>query len=473
MVSFLLSRSPRLRLAGEALVMGLLWFAICLHWRPLVYNYDGYMYPIEGRQLLENINAHHLLWIPVQALWDALALRMNIEPLLFCQIAGIVISAAFVMLIYLIFVQFSRDKRMSCILVLFLAFTPSYWFLTMQNLPYVTFFGFMALTVWAMAHYERGGNMRYLVGAVVSLAMAVHFQQAAVLLFIPLGLFFLTHERTLAHQRWRRLMAGLAISIIFVCLPYLVLAHLIDIDSISEFKAWVTDYLDSQHGLQYHWIGFIQAAIGMTRCLIQSVPAEEWFIRSWTSTTIGVFYSLIGTLMLIAIGGVVVSGISQQTPHKVLKGIGGFVIVWCVFIFFWEPLIAHYWCLPLILALLAMALISRHWRPALRIGMAAVLLLITAWNGYANIHQDRREHMRNPEARMAAMRQFIGPRDCIVFLARKKIQYVDYDLLFQTWSAERSDGVVILIPDLIHADVNEGEWIKRVREQLDHVRLRR
>jgi len=425
--------------------------AVALHWRPLVYNFDGYMYPLEGLDPLDTMNAHHLFWIPMQALFNTLALKMGVAPRAFCQIAGIGMSGLLVMVLYLLTVRISSHKRWSCVVVIFLALSPQYWFLTMQNLPYVPFFIFVLLCVWACFYYLQTLSRWPMVGAVTALAFAVQFQQAGLLLFFPLALFFLWNESKLSVPRWGTLGFCFLFSVFLVCGPYLVIAHLMNIDSVQEFRAWVTDYLDSQHGLQYRWLGLIQAVIGMVRCVVQSDAFETRLSHDLTSWPIAALYSVIGCLGLAGVFSL--AKYLSPAPHykRLFKLCLGFIAAWSFFLLSWEPLMAHFWCITLILALLCLSMAFSQWTRIFRWRTAMILLGISGWNAFANIRQDRLEQTRNPDRWLAEIRRRIGPQDFLVFMARNRIDHIDYDLLAQGLSRERPDAIKILLPDEMSA----------------------
>jgi hypothetical protein len=431
----------------------MVWIGAAWSCRPLVYNFDGYMYPLEGLEPLESMNAHHLFWIPVQAVFDAMARACGIGPLSFCQTAGIILSGIFLMVLYVFAVRLSQSKPWSAVLVLFLALTPQYWFLTIQNLPYIPFFIFVVLAVWSSLHYQETEKRWPMMEACALLALAVHFQQAGLLLFFALGLFFIWREWTSGRKRWSWIFLCMVCSIVFVCGPYLWIAHRMDIDSVGEFRGWLTDYMESQHGLQIHGLALVQTVIGIVRCVMHSDSFEAWLIHHLAFSGIAAVYTVIGCLGLIG----VFMGAKHWKPvatYRPLYGLClGMIAAWSFFIVPWEPLMPHFWCLALILLLLALSMAYPLWNTAFRRRVTLLFLLLSVWNGYSDIHQDRFEEGRNPDAGLATVNAQTRPQDIFIFFARNRVQYTDYDLLAHAIDRERPDAVKILLPD--HADLTD------------------
>ena len=438
------SRSAFLEAAG----LGMFSVAFAFFLRPAVYNYDGYMYTLDGLAALENISAHHLFWVPIQFVLDAVARRLALEPLLLCQSVGIVISGLFAAVLYLFCYRLSENKPRSLLLVIFLILSPSYWFLARQNLPYIPFFLFVVLALWTCLRYLRTRSAASLFGSVALLSLAVHFQQAAVLLFLPLGIFFLVCEWRSGLPRWGLLSAGVAASLLFVCGPYLGIAYLMDIDTVAEFQGWLTDYLASQHGLQYHWIGVVQTVIGILRCVVQCAPLELRLSRHFSYGQIAAFYSVIGGGVLWGIGcfaKYVKPPLRDQPLYWLTLG---FLVTWGFFVFSWEALVSHFWCLDVIVGLVFFLQTAPQWPPRLRRGVAVLLLLASAWNIYANPHQDHLEETRNPDAGLGRIAACVSSRDAVFFLLRTHRDYIDYDLLSAASARRLSDPIKVLLPDL-------------------------
>jgi hypothetical protein len=418
------------RLWPEALAVFSLCLSVYWFWRPPVYSFDGYTYQIQGFDVLENLNPHHLLWIPAQAFLNRIALMSGIKPLLFCQGAGMAVSALAVMLLYVLSCELSRDKSLSALFALFIALSPQYWFLAMQNEPYPPLFFFLLLAFWGCRHYHITHRLWALAGAASALAMAVHFQQAALLLFIPFALFVISGERSDGYSRWGALCAIMAWATGLVIVPYMVLARLSDIDSVAEFRGWLTDYLDSQHGLQYHWIGLVKTVVGMTRCLIQSSPFESLVARRVPLAGITAIYIMLGALGFMALWASKKNW-SPLPENRRLSGLClGMIGVWSFFVFSWEPLTGYYWCLALILGILIAAIAAPRWTRSVRLRVVWGLILVTAWNGCANVRQDRLEQTRNPDPWLTEIHALTGPHDVLLFLDRSRIGYLDYDFLF-------------------------------------------
>ena len=144
-----------------------------------VYHFDGYTYQIQGLQALENLNPHHLFWIPVQAFLQALSHWTGVCALTWSTALGCLSGGLVLGLVSAWISAQGRDAAVRRILVLAVGFSPQFWFLVFQNEPYMAcFFGTLA----SLMILERGLRLgefsgKRLTGSALALAFAVHFNR--------------------------------------------------------------------------------------------------------------------------------------------------------------------------------------------------------------------------------------------------------------------------------------------------------
>ncbi len=440
-------------------------------WRPGVYNFDGYSYLFQGLQPLENLNAHHLLWLPVQACFHRIASAFGLGPFSVAQGTGIAVSCATLFFVHKLLTLFSSDRMLSAAMVFFLALSPSYWFLALQNEPYPPLFLCAVLAVWGFLRYVETARLTPLVGALTSLSFAVYFQQAALLLFAPMLVVAVIEERRRANPRWLPLLFAFVAAGALIALPYLILAKLTGVDTVSEFKDWLVDYLYSQHGLQIRSVGLIKGAIGISRCLVPTVGLEEYLLHILRPHFILAFYAVVGC------GGVVLIWFARrrlQAPpvrgsvRLLLLGMMG---VWSAFVLAWEPGTAYYWVLTVILGMLIIALARSLWTLRQRTVVSILLVACGSWNGWANVRQDRLEASRRPDPWIARIEQLTRPADEVLVLDRDRIGYLDYDLLLYALERTAPGRAQALLTDYV-GDRTHPSWQQRLADDINLVRQR-
>ena len=134
-----------------------------------------------------------------------------------------------------------------------------------------------------------------------------------------------------------------------VAIPYIAFAWRIEIRSPTEFLRWVTDYLESQHGLQWALKGLPQSAIGVSRSLVQMHWIEQAWMKEPAFPTV---WRLFSALAVAGCGAVALLWKADSSDRRFSAecylewGCAG---AWTLFVFLWEPVTGYYWVLALLL----------------------------------------------------------------------------------------------------------------------------
>src|SRR5436190_333887 len=145
---------------------------------------SGFIYALQGREPLEYLNPHHLLWVPIQALVLRVASIGGLEPTLVLQWVGILINLATLLGFYRLVRLIQPNRWIAAAWTTFLGLTPLFYFLGSQNQPYSL--ALLCLVIflhaWRYAETSSRPAWRPLAVAGLALALAILLQQAAVLL---------------------------------------------------------------------------------------------------------------------------------------------------------------------------------------------------------------------------------------------------------------------------------------------------
>ena len=411
---------------GGLLGLGL-WLA------PPLYNFDGYMYRLQGRNPLENLNPTHLIWVPIQAvIWQVCDWFHWSSPLPF-QVVGIGFSALAHALFFRLLARRPALIPLALASTVFVATSPWVWQLTPINQPYPLLFLLVVLLlfVWRKVP-DRPATLVGLGGLIL---LAALLQEAAGLWWGAVVGLLVGLTPGPPGQRWRRAIVwGVSVAAA-VGSAFWIAAVLVEVDSVRGFFAWITGYAQSQHGLLQRPIAnLVKSGMGIGQSLIHCDRLVDWLQQRYPPAQI-----LTGTAVVEI--GALVAGLAalcfrrprrwvQHWPWRTPLFLASLALagVWAVFCVVWEPT-GYYWSVALFPLLTAAVLLLEPAPAGSRWLVIGLLLAGTVWNFHENRRVDHQNGPRFPDPQLARIRQVVRPQDELLFLQQVWIDQVDYDLL--------------------------------------------
>jgi hypothetical protein len=390
---------------------------------------------------------------------------------------GILVNGVTLYALYRLLLSTNRNSAFAATCTLLIAFSPSFWDLGFQNQPYPL--AFLAIVIYLLVWNTNEGdplsNAR-LALAGLSLAGAVFFQQAAVLLVPPAALILTTHGKHPLRQSTIRSAVWSA------CVTAIVLGVYVFLWRVpgeqQGFWEWSTAYLQSVHPTQLRQMGFLKSfarsVMGLSGALLQSDPIEAFLGARLSAKAIFALYGALGLLTISTIAFVLwwtssSRRVLELTRHNAMFAISLVsVLLWWAFCFAWEPVTPHYWVLGLFPLLACVGLLFRgsQQRPMWLFGTGVILLC--GWNGIFNYKFDR-IHSRNfPQPLLNAIDQHVGKKDIFIVLGHdQSYGGMDYNLLFRCLKyLPRNPGLAILNDYVIPANDAPG-WQTSLRDRLN------
>lgn len=456
-----------------AIAMGLLYLAL----RPPLFDIDGYEYYLAVLQpdAFDNVNAHHLLWNPIQMLLLAIATSLGAKGPVPFQIFGILLSCATLFFFYVLLVETCGNKLFAVASVLLVAFSPRFWYLGFQNQPYPLMF--LAFVLYLHAWHTNDGRVPSglrLAASGLCLTVAIFMQQGAAFLVPAGGLVLLLFGNDAPRRRLIRAIAwGVGIGAFVV--PIYIWLWAAVADEGTTFWGFVTEYLDSQHSIQFQFpTTLIKTVMGIAGAVLQSDQLQGVLEGNFTASGVYILYAVMG--LLICAAAVVLdrrAGLIGQLT-RLIRDNALFavcvlsIVFWSAFVIAWEPVTSYYWVLLFFPVLVSVGLMLRErgW-PGLWLFATAVVLLIPL-NGYLNRADDLALSHSFPEPLLASIQQHVGPRDVFVTLGSNDwFGNIDYDLLFTCLkAAPRNPGLAILDDFVLPAGGSQS-WEAKLRQKID------
>jgi len=411
---------------GGLLGLGL-WLA------PPLYNFDGYMYRLQGRNPLENLNPTHLIWVPIQAvIWQVCDWFHWASPVPF-QVVGIGFSALAHALFFRLLARRPALIPLALATTVFVATSPWVWQLTPINQPYPLLFLLVVLLlfVWRKVP-DRPATLVGLGGLIL---LAALLQEAAGLWWgAGVGLLVGLTPGPLG-QRWRRAIVwGVSVAAA-VGGAFWIAAVRVEIDSVRGFIEWTTGYTQSQHGLlQRPVANLVKGGMGIVQSLLQCDRWIDWLQRRYTAAQILTGTAVVEVAVLALGGGTLCFPRPRQWvrhwPWQAPLFLASLALagVWAVFCVVWEPT-GYYWSVALFPVFTGVVLILENAPATSRRWAISLLLAGTAWNLHQGHRADQHNGARFPDPQLARIRQIVRPQDELLFLQPAWIDQVDYDLL--------------------------------------------
>ena len=447
--------------------------------RPPLYDFDGYMFRLYALlpSRFANANPHHLLWNTVQILLTACAAMLGQPSTVPFQIFGILVNCLTLLVLYRLLLVVGDSRVVAISGVVFVAFSPPFWHLGLQNHPYPL--TFLAIVLYLIAWRREDGGAPEgwrLCIAGLSLALAILFHQAAIFLLPVASCVLVAYGRGTVWQRLTRALVWTAGVAGLVAAAYVCLWQFETGPERSIFR-WSTDYLNSVHPVQLFELGFpttfARSIMGLSGMLVQDYRIRWLLYVSLSPPTIVALYDGIGLLAVVALivatyRGFASGALSPELRRDSLFGLSLFSLgAWWAFSFAWEPATVHYWTLGLFPALVCVAMLVRGRHINGRLLMASVLL-VSAWNGYFNHAIDRINSRNFPDPLLKSIQQQVGGHDIFLVLGDDHwFGGVDYILLFRILSYSARNPGVAIFNDLILSPGGMQNWRERLRTKID------
>lgn len=461
------SDGPRARARRRSIVLAAVVALVYLWARPPIYERDGFVYHLLGRDFLSGLNPHHLLWNAVQWLINRLDALVGINSVVAFQLAGMACVVGAVVLLHDLLIEVGASATTAFAASLFTAFTPWVWFMAFQNQPYAPMF--LLFVVYLRCFGTHDGELprgRRFAGAAASAVGMVMLQQAAVLIIIGAGVCFLILAG------WRRALAWTAATAVPTSVLYVVLGAMTGVRSPSDFWRWATGYLHSQHSLQTRLPdSVVQSAMGVLGAVMHQEPFRDRIVDEWSASAILWFYGLVGVGMLAALATVAVRNRrTTATTDARTRPLGWIclaaILSWSAFCFLWEPT-NYYWFI-----LLAPLLVHGATQPRFSRRMARIVVVLlgvaSVWNLYGNRYVDAAGITRAPGPQMQMIQRHLDSTDLLLVVDLGWSGDVDYDLLATTVAFEHAASIVA-VTDIVGRSPDAPTWRRTIETRVREV----
>jgi hypothetical protein len=450
--------------------------AVYLLVRPPLFNFDGYLHYLDALAPFrgDHVNPHHLLWYPAQVLLgNALALFGRPSSVAF-QVFGVLAGCATLLFLYRLLRRTSQNTFLAATLVLFVTFSPNFWFMTLQNQTYAVVYLLIVLYLGAWSS-EGGGppSKLRLLAAGLTVSGAIFLHQAVVLL-VPAGVLALLIS---SREPMRtRLLHGLvwAGSIMIVVLAtYMAVARFANVRNFQGFRNWTTAYMRSQHPVEIRLPESVsKSAMGVVRTVSQVSELEQYLRSHFTPGTI---YGMYGALALAGVLGAVLGLWRKRTrdrlrelaPNNLLFTVCLLsMVAWGLFVLAWEPS-GCFWGVSFLFLIVCMSLLLRGATRKKTVLLSMPLLLLSGWNLYANRASDRDQSIVFPEPWLDAIQKQVGSKDILIVLDREWFSGMDYDLLLACLDADPQSPAIPILSDFVLNPGMQPWWSQKLQDEID------
>lgn len=441
------------RLALDRIGVGVFVALVYLIARPPVYERDGYVYHLLGRDFLGGTNPHHLLWNAVQALITRVDALLGVGSVLPFQLVGMAVGVVSVVLLHQLLLNSSGRRLFAAAAAISVALTPWTWFMAFQNQPYalMSLFLIVFLGCFASSSGEMPRGWPFAVAAASAVGM-VMLQQAAILIVAGAAVCFLVLAGA------RRAVLWCVATGVPTALLYGVCSLLKGVQSLGGFWQWVTMYLHSQHSLQIRFPDSLaQSVMGIISTLINQEPFKEAIVDRWSASAILWFYGSIGICVVILVGLCVRRanvGRGRPLPPVAWMSIAT-IASWGLFCLLWEPT-NYYWYILLAPFFVLISCTMRLTITSER-AIASALCVVSLWNIAADHSLDVAGAERAPEPQMRVIEQHLAPNDLLWVVDLGWSGDIDYDLLASTAAFEHA-ATIRAVGDVVGASRDDSSW---------------
>jgi hypothetical protein len=461
--------------SGSALLTAFITFLsilfVYLLLRPPLYNFDGYSVRMQALQPFDSgyINPHHLFWYFFQRVVAAVASAIGSPSPEAFQFSGILITSVSIALLCLLMVRQTQRILLPFAISVFIAFSPSIWALGLQDQPYTLLALCIVLALWTFAGWGTPSPTRLIASGLV-LGLAILLQQAVAITIPAIGLGWLIAGEGNWRERLKRVATCVASIAIVVGGVYLFVAHSAGVEP-GGFLKWTTEYLQDQHGIQLHWPETaIKSVMGITGSLVES-SWVSYQLNPWAHrAAIGDLYGAILALGVAAAALLLLRRTVRERLARLFHSDAAFamallqVLAWGAFGVLWEPS-GHFWSVNLF----PLAFLATWWFRCIGKRTAAVvaglLLIVSAWNVYANHRQDQAFSISYPPPLLEQLRAELGPNDVFIVAGRDWYANRDYSLLLECLDEWPRNPAMALLDDYVMKGPQQ-EWEGRLQQDI-------
>jgi len=463
---------------GGAIAAGCLVTYLIL--RPPLFDYDGYMYRLwaTAPQAWDNANPHHVLWNVWQMAIASLAYSLGHPTTVMFQLVGILTSCA-VLLFFYVFLRKTLDNRLFAgAAVLFLAFTPAFWFVTLQNHPYPL--ALLFLVFYFLCWQSREGALpstRRLVAAGTCLSAASLFHQAAILLILPAAMVLAVYGKE--DRRVRLLRSSLWSAAVCISILGIYVWFWQTIDPDDSLIRWSSSYAEELHPPQILQMGvlpvFARAVAGFSGSLIQTAWLKTSLADNLYKSEVFGLYSLVGfsllgvTAFLFTRPGVRNRMLSMTRSCPLFTLCALSTLTWWAFAFSWEGATEHYWLPGTLPLLFCIGMIMKEQRWFGLNGFVIAVSVISGWNLYANHAFDNEASISFPDAGLRAIGRNVRGDDIFIVLNGAAHNDADYGLLLDILKMTPPTHGLSIADDLIAQANPSKDWQSVLKERIDSV----
>ena len=429
--------------------------------RPPLYERDGFMYQLLGRDFLGGTNPHHLMWNGLQALITRVSALVGVDSVLPFQLVGMAFGTASALLLYNLLLRLTGRQAFVFAAALFVALAPWTWFMAFQNQPYAPMFVIFVvfLSCFATDDDRMPRGVRFGVAALSAVGM-VALQQAAILIVVSAGVCFL------AVSGWRRAVAWAAATGLPTAALYVVLGVMNGVTNISGFWHWVTGYLRSQHSIQARIPDSLaQSVMGIISAFVNQEALKELMLEKWSTSMILWCYGIFGLCLCVIIATLAVrrpaAAPGHAPPRPIVWISVGSIASWAVFCVLWEPT-NYYWFILLAPFFVLIAATFHLSEKAARV-LTVILCIVTAWNVYANHLLDVAGTQRAPEPQLHVIAHNLRPNDVLWVVDLGWSGDIDYDLLSSAAAFEHL-GTIRALSDIVGASRDVPAWQRAIAD---------
>ncbi len=453
---------------------------IYLVFRPPLYDYDGYMYRLWATtpQAWDNANPHHVLWNAWQMAIANLANSLAHPSTVTFQVVGILAGCAVLFCLYVLLQKTLNNRLFAGAAVLFLALTPAFWFVTLQNHPYPL--ALLFLVFYFLCWPSREGALPStlsLVAAGVCLSAASLFHQAVILLILPASVVLAVYGEENRRARLLRSLLWSAAVCFSIVVVYVLFWQTIDPD--DSLIGWSSSYAEELHPPQIFQMGvlpvFARAVAGFSGSLIQTSWLKTSLADNLSKFEVFLLYSILGLALLgVALflftrpGGR--NHILSMTRNNPLFALAAFsTLAWWGFAFSWEGATEHYWLPGTLPLLFCIGMIMKEQRWVGLNGFVIAVSVISGWNLYANHAVDREASISFPEAGLRAISQNLHGDDIFIVLNGGGHKDADYGLLLDILKMTPPTRGLSIADDLIAQASPSRPWQSVLKDRIDSV----
>jgi hypothetical protein len=462
---------------GGAIAAGCLLTYLIL--RPPLFDYDGYMYRLWATtpQAWDNANPHHVLWNVWQMAIANLAYSLRHPTTVTFQVIGIFTGCAVLFFFYLFLRETLHNRLFAGAAVLFLAFTPAFWFVTLQNHPYPLALLFL---VFYFLCWPQEGDLPStwrLVAAGACLSVSALFHQAVILLILPAAVVLAVYGKE--ERRARLLRSWLWSAAVCTSILGVYVWFWQTIDPEDSLIRWSSSYAEELHPPQIFQMGMLplfgRAVAGFSGSLIQTAWLKTSLAEDLHKSEVFGLYSILGLGLLgmtvfLFTRPSVRNCILSMTRNCPLFALGAFsTLAWWAFAFSWEGATEHYWLPGTLPLLFCIGMIMKEQRWFGLNGFVIAVSVISGWNLYANRAFDKEASISFPDAGLRAIKQNVRGNDIFVVLNGAAHNDADYGLLLDILKVTPPTHGLSIADDLIAQANPSKDWQSMLKDRIDSV----